>query len=272
MNSLKEIRRQAIADPAPKSRSGYLRAPLRRDWRDVSSGDVMIFQEEARQIGVPLEVDGKPGRLTRRWCQDFQRGFAGGDVGLDLLKIDGIYGPKTRAAHSACADSGGKTSPHFSFEEFRTKNPKRVVGENNPIIFLNRDLVVALELVRLWLNGARIELDPVTITIISGFRDLVWNRRVGGAPLSQHLHGNAVDLSMLLGVLPEVGYAVGAGGIGHVAANGNLTHMDMRKRLRNQVPSRWQYNRAGRAVGFPNSIPPGHLQISQGLEELLDAA
>lgn len=193
------------------------------------------FQREANEIGIPLKVDGKAGVNTRRWVEGFQRGYAGGRDGGELLVVDGILGPKTIAAHSLCAASGGWTGKWFTFVEFRTKNPNRVLNGNNPIIMLDRDLVLVLDRLR----------DRVgAITVISGFRDTVWNRIVGGATNSQHRFGKACDMNATLGVSADMAARAGAYGIGTTMTR-QVVHVDVRESL-----ARWEYRARG-TVGIP---------------------
>lgn len=209
----------------------------------LSADQIRRFQREANDIGVPLMVDGIPGRNTRRWVGDFQRGWAGGRNRRELLAIDGILGPITMAAHTECAGDRGHTSPNFRFAEFRTQNPDRRVLPDNPVIRLNRDLVLALEEVRSEIRRP--------MSIVSGFRDTVWNRIVGGSPMSEHLHGNAADLDVSLGIRPRIAYDAGARGLGQVGSGdtGIITHMDMRSQL-----TRWQYVGSG-TRSLPSNIP-----------------
>lgn len=226
---------------APK-RAPLFPAPSRL-FDGLSRDQIRQFQAEANQIGVPLAVDGMAGRNTRRWVWDFQRGWAGGRNGGPLLVIDGILGPITLAAHTECANNRGHASPNFRFSEFRTQNPNRRVLPTNPVIRLNRDLVLALEQVRSDIGRP--------ISIVSGFRDTVWNRIVGGSATSEHIHGNAADLNASLGIRPRVAYDAGARGLGQVGPGdtGVITHMDMRSQL-----TRWQYVGSGTRT-LPSTIP-----------------
>lgn len=211
--------------------------------------DVEQFQRDANAIGVSLAPDGNAGFNTRRWVREFQRGFAGGARDdIPLLVVDGVLGPLTMAAHHYCAtvEKAGRvgwTSPNFRFEEWRTKNPNRVLSRLNPIIRLNRLLVLVLEDVRVDIGQP--------IGIISGFRDTVWNRLVGGATASQHLHGNAADISRALNIKPRVAYEAGARGIGQIGTtdDGDVVHMDVRDHL-----SRWHYVGSG-TRSLPNVVP-----------------
>ena len=68
----------------------------------------------------------------------------------------------------------------------------------------------------------------VPVAIISGCRCEEHNRKIGGAPRSQHLYGKAADFRVL-NVPPSVVYefcdAMNPGGLGSYAT---FTHMDVR--------------------------------------------
>ena len=140
------------------------------------------------------------------------------------LVVDGVLGPATHAAHAKCAKSGGYTSPHFRFSEFRTKNPSLLLGPANPVIRLNRDLVMVLEVLRAVYGP---------ISVISGFRDTLWNRLVGGARNSQHLFGNACDMAASLGIKPYAAWSAGGRGLGQIGGGdgGTIVHVDVREFL-----------------------------------------
>ena len=63
------------------------------------------------------------------------------------------------------------------------------------------------------------------IRIVSGYRCPVHNKRVGGAPDSQHMYGAAADIDLGRATVPE---AIRAGftGIGHVGDR--VRHVDVR--------------------------------------------
>src|SRR5688500_13996090 len=65
----------------------------------------------------------------------------------------------------------------FRFTEFASKG--------NGWIRVHRELVRGLEEYRELVDGP--------VVVVSGYRDKAHNTKVGGAPSSQHLYGNAVD-------------------------------------------------------------------------------
>lgn len=78
-------------------------------------------------------------------------------------------------------------STHFALSEFHSHDgsayPEEWVGERLGL------LCASLEVLRT-------ELGDRPITIVSGYRSPAWNRRVGGAAMSRHLFGDAVDIAV----------------------------------------------------------------------------
>ncbi|WP_368823693.1 D-Ala-D-Ala carboxypeptidase family metallohydrolase [Kocuria arenosa] len=188
-------------------------------------------QKQLRELGWDnVQVDGAWGKITQQAITDFQRGFA-----FWGLLMDGVPGPSTDAALSHAVDEGGRAAPNFRFEEFRCKGPISDSGCRR--IWVNRDLVLALEQYRILLNG------PVSIT--SGCRCSVHNTRVGGATSSQHLYGAACDVPPSLTVPPirDLGLFSGFG-----TKNTLALHLDMRHLSGNNTtggtpkdPTVWTY-------------------------------
>lgn len=104
----------------------------------------------------------------------------------------------------------GDLSEHFSRWEFDCHDGS--LGHPDP------ELVKKLELVRR-LAGGR------PLRIVSGYRSPAWNRKVGGAPNSQHLVNRAADLERGA-VTVDQARAAGFSGIGF---NGSwAVHVDVR--------------------------------------------
>lgn len=83
-----------------------------------------------------------------------------------------------------------KISPHFHRSEFAQPARhgfKRVPYPEELFPFL-RQLCFELEIIRAAFNRP--------ITILSGFRSSAYNKAVGGARNSQHLHGTAADIAI----------------------------------------------------------------------------
>jgi uncharacterized protein YcbK (DUF882 family) len=96
----------------------------------------------------------------------------------------------------------------------------------------------------------------VSITIAAAYRNEAHNKKVGGAPRSQHLLGKAVDIKVK-GVTPKqvamAGEKVGFKGIGVYTHGGDyFTHLDVR-----DVASYWHDKEGGDLVSIKSlkSIP-----------------
>jgi zinc D-Ala-D-Ala carboxypeptidase len=176
-------------------------------------------------LGFPIEVDGAFGRETFTAVNDFQCGFA-----FWRLLVDGHAGPKTHEALRHAVEEEGRCSEHFKFVEFRSKG--------NGWIKVSRQLVLGLEEYR--------ELVGAPVAIVSGYRDPDHNVRVGGAPNSQHLYGNAADLNPVKRT-GEVARLRRFSGIGYQGATGLVRHVDVRHVGPNTTggtvddPTRWAY-------------------------------
>lgn len=119
----------------------------------------------------------------------------------------------------------GNLSEHFSNYEF-------TCPDNCGFDAVAPELVARLEVIRKHFNA------PVRIN--SGCRCAAHNKRVGGAPGSQHIKGTAADI-MVSGVLPNVVADFIAktwprdGGMGRY---NTFTHIDVRPTL-----ARWDYRK-----------------------------
>lgn len=103
----------------------------------------------------------------------------------------------------------GDLSPHFSRREF----VDHITGE----AVIEPELVQKLELLR--------ELVGRPCVIVSGYRSSATNRKVGGAPNSQHLYGRAADLHSGYATVREA-HIAGFTGIG--VCHGWAVHVDVR--------------------------------------------
>jgi uncharacterized protein YcbK (DUF882 family) len=72
-------------------------------------------------------------------------------------------------------------SKNFSAKEFECREP-HPSGEHR----ISKDLVQKLQQLR--------DVMGVSLTITSGYRHEAYNRKIGGASRSQHIHGNAADV------------------------------------------------------------------------------
>lgn len=124
-------------------------------------------------------IDGIEGAQTRRAYKELQNAYF-----TRAKDKDGIYGKNTdillRSAYN-CRDS-----KYFRLQEFKCKcGGKYCTGYPAEV---NRELVVNL-------NGIRKMFGRPTI-IMSGLRCSKWNKLQGGATLSRHKSGKAVDITM----------------------------------------------------------------------------
>lgn len=159
-----------------------------------------------------------------------------------LLKVtsDGIFGQKTKAAVIAFQKANGlvadgivgkKTwaklltakkpeSPHFKLSEFRCKDGTEVPQ----MYYSNCQKLMGL------LEEIRFKCGNKPITINSGYRTAVYNRKCGGANNSQHLYAAAADITVA-GVAPSKVYAICntlVGSRGGVGKYNTFTHVDVR--------------------------------------------
>ena len=76
------------------------------------------------------------------------------------------------------------------------------------------------------------ELLGKSITVVSGYRNSNYNKKIGGATRSQHLYGKAADIKikdLIVGNIAKAAEAVGFNGIGIYTHNGNnFVHVDVR--------------------------------------------
>lgn len=168
--------------------------------------DIKEVQQALKEIGWPIAVDGEMDDQTHNAIKDFQRGFAWWD-----LLIDGHVGHKTEKALKYCLKNDGLASEHFRFAEWKSKG--------NGWIRIRRELVRGLEEYRDAVGGP--------VSVVSGYRDPAHNTKVGGAANSQHLYGNAADVSGIL-TSTAVKSLRQFSGIGIRRADSRVLHVDVR--------------------------------------------
>lgn len=111
-----------------------------------------------------------------------------------------------------------KISEHFTLGEMACK-------DGSDLVLYSTELMAKLEELRTYVGG--------TITINSGYRTASYNRKIGGAALSQHTQGTAADIvvkkngkvisAKLICCLCQ---SLGFHGIGYISEN--AVHVDMR--------------------------------------------
>lgn len=167
---------------------------------------------------------------------NFQRGWNLGTA----LTVDRLYGPASDAAlrrsYANLRAGRGTASAHFGFQEFRCK----CYGRNSVCegVKVHRGHLQRLEQARTRVGS---------VSIISGYRDPVYNRAVGGASNSQHLYGVASDVSFP-SITTVRGWRLFAG-IGYGGVSRRVKHVDSRdlggKNTtggRPAAPTQWVYS------------------------------
>ncbi len=110
---------------------------------------------------------------------------------------------------------GKQLSTHFNEDEFRCKDG--TLKGPDP------KLITKLEALR--------GLVDKPVHVSSGYRSPAYNKKVGGAPKSQHLLGTAADIrvdGMSVNQLADICETLGFGGIGRYPKKG-FVHVDTRK-------------------------------------------
>ena len=195
------------------------------------------MQEALGRLGFPSgPADGIVGPATRTAVARFQLAY-----GWRPITVDGMYGPQTLGA-LAQVQQTGRLSPNFSVSELRSK------GDGT--VYVHRDLLGALERLRTAVG--------TPLPVVSAWRDVAHNRRVGGAASSQHTFGAAPELDAIARSLDGTPRTAGRaadiprnyirledcialglfGGLGH--RNGWVTHVDIRAGSR-AAPTVWVY-------------------------------
>lgn len=159
----------------------------------------------------------------KRAVEDFQRGWANEKhvTNGEPLVIDGIDGPKTRAALTvAIVRKGqglGTASEHFSYHEFACHCGGKYADCR--VIMVHRPLLTSLEAYRAKVGHG--------VAIVSGYRCVRHNADVGGKTGSQHLWGAAADLKDALHVTVVKGLRRFSG-LGIRRTNSHVVHADVR--------------------------------------------
>jgi zinc D-Ala-D-Ala carboxypeptidase len=153
-------------------------------------------------LGWPISVDGIAGRQTRQARRDFRRAY-----GYRVRNHKRAYLSRLQQVH----DRGGliRKGGHFRFRDFKSKG--------NGWIKITKAQSKALEKVRAR-SGA--------YSVMSGYRDPVHNRAVGGASNSMHLYGAATDPDRHLTQRDVWGNCCGYGTVCTLA--GQVAHFDTR--------------------------------------------
>jgi zinc D-Ala-D-Ala carboxypeptidase len=186
--------------------------------------DTRQVQASLASLGWPIAVDGSYGPTTFQAVKDFQLGFSP----YDLL-VDGHAGPQTWQALNTSLYFGGACGDGFLFREWKSKG--------------NGWIKVHRHLVRCLVEYKKRYGKP---TIVSGYRDPLRNRQIGGASNSQHLYGNAADIPGVASINAVRNLGLFSG-IGYRASDGKVVHVDVREAGPNTTggtsrnPTVWRY-------------------------------
>lgn len=133
-----------------------------------------------------------------------------------VLVVDGDFGKLTTAHARSSIDNDFKISPHFRLSEWACR-----CGGKNPgcrVMQTDHKLVTILE-------GIRADGYTTGLTIVSGYRDPIVNKQVGGVSYSCHLSGKAADIPRRY--KPSFFKNRGLSGIEYRTAHGLVTHVDV---------------------------------------------
>lgn len=206
-------------------RCGLVAALNRGRFNEIA---IKQMQQLAVDIGVLLKVDGKLGPLTVRWIRTFQGAYQYGEYETKPLTVNGLPDAATIRAAQMCRLAGLRVSRSFKFAEFIT-NGSRIVTLTNPVLLLDRRLVGSCQSMR--------DFYGVMVVIVSGFRSIPWNRRIGSSDTSQHPKGKAVDFYLIGATPTESVVRRWFDGVG-IESDGRVSHADVRGYW-----ARWFYRR-----------------------------
>lgn len=182
---------------------------------------ILAVQQFGRDLDMEIKADGVAGPLTYGLTLTLQLGMIDGPYLDAPLRPDAAPGPATTAMLGFSRDNNFRCSKNFRWTEFDTKNPDRVVSKYNPVLMIDRNLIILAQRIRDHLGFG--------FSPISAYRDPEWNEVVKGSLKSQHMAGKAIDIdSERLRLTESVVRHLGAKGVGIVGATGFVSHVDTR--------------------------------------------
>jgi zinc D-Ala-D-Ala carboxypeptidase len=162
--------------------------------QQVKALEIRVVGWFPRPVRKTLHVNRRFGRRTVRAVKAFQRRYG--------LTVDGIAGPQTFGRLDRLQDRDGSTA-HFEFGEFKQHRNSGCSRRANRHAGTFRGGRVGRHKVRrsvkrlMWrLEAIRAKAHGRPVEVVSGFRSVAYNRCIGGATLSQHLYGTAVDIKI----------------------------------------------------------------------------
>ncbi|SCG39295.1 D-Ala-D-Ala carboxypeptidase family metallohydrolase [Micromonospora inositola] len=169
-----------------------------------------------------VAVDGSYGPETAAAVRRFQSAYG--------LRADGIAGPQTFAKIYELQDSDC-TPKHFSYSELDNGCGKGGWSGGPLSPSATRETAVRT----MWkLEALRRSLGDKPLYVNSGFRSIACNNQVGGASDSQHLYGNAADLTSRSSSLCQLARTARSRGFSGIygpgyPGHGNHVHVDSRR-------------------------------------------
>jgi len=191
-----------LAGVMPPANAYEFERPLQRGstGRDVRALELRVAGWYPAAVQRTLRVDRRFGGRTERALEAFQRHYG--------LAVDGIAGPQTFRKLDSLEDPDGSTR-NFDWTELAQKRSETCGSRANSFAGSFRGGAVGSARVRsnvrswMWrLEAIRAKAGDRPVTVLSAFRSQPYNRCIGGATLSQHLYGLAVDID-IAGIPPR---------------------------------------------------------------------
>lgn len=162
-----------------------------------------------------VSIDGDFGPGTENALKRFQSAYG--------LSPDGVAGSKTYSVLNNLQASDGSTA-HFNFSEFYCKDGNKF---NYGKVSSSR----VKENVRrlMWkLEALRKKAGNRSVSITSGFRNISYNTRIGGASDSKHMYGIAADIQVSGLSVYQVNSLAKTCGFSGIKRYGTFNHVDSR--------------------------------------------
>lgn len=119
---------------------------------------------------------------------EYLNGYRIGTYPNSLFRNLAIYKPPSGFIEVTAENSKTKVSPHFTLEQFLSKQESRFPK----YLVLKEELVLKLELILQNVNQKGIRCDG--FVIMSGYRTPFYNKAIGNVKYSRHLWGGAADI------------------------------------------------------------------------------